>query len=110
MLPLKCQCQNLYHHTCPLHQRFPPTAAQTAPADDGALSEEDEAVASDLDIHSLILAGVQAEPPDRLKTADEVIKEIDDIMDVSVGLLRRLGWEVGCWVCWMGVRHSATSG
>ncbi|KAF0310054.1 Fasciculation and elongation protein zeta-2 [Amphibalanus amphitrite] len=54
---------------------------QAAPADDGALSEEDEAVASDLDIHSLILAGVQAEPPDRLKTADEVIKEIDDIMD-----------------------------
>ena len=40
-------------------------------------------MASDLDIHSLILAGVQAEPPDRLKTADEVIKEIDDIMDVS---------------------------
>ena len=48
-------------------------------------------MASDLDIHSLILAGVQAEPPDRLKTADEVIKEIDDIMDVRVsGLL-------GCW-------------
>lgn len=44
------------------------------------LSSEDEAVANDLDLHSLILSGPNAdiEPP----TADEVIREIDDIMEV----------------------------
>ncbi|CAB0020291.1 unnamed protein product, partial [Nesidiocoris tenuis] len=49
--------------------------------DEGELSSEDEAVASDLDMHSLILSGFtqDAEPP--VKTADEVIREIDDIME-----------------------------
>ncbi|XP_054263931.1 fasciculation and elongation protein zeta-2 [Macrosteles quadrilineatus] len=48
--------------------------------DEGELSSEDEAVASDLDMHSLILSGLNpdAEP---VKTAEEVIKEIDDIME-----------------------------
>jgi len=43
------------------------------------LSSEDEAVANDLDLHTLILSGpnVDVEPP----TADEVIREIDDIME-----------------------------
>lgn len=43
------------------------------------LSSEDEAVANDLDLHSLILSGPSSdiEPP----TADEVIREIDDIME-----------------------------
>jgi len=47
--------------------------------DDQELSSEDEAVACDLDMHSLILSGLQvdAEP---VKTADEVIREIDDMM------------------------------
>ncbi|XP_037073409.1 fasciculation and elongation protein zeta-2-like [Pollicipes pollicipes] len=64
--------------SCDFHQyRSWPAAA--APED--GLSDEDEAVANDLDIHSLILAGVPAEQEDRLKTADEVIKEIDDIME-----------------------------
>lgn len=51
--------------------------------DDGELSSEDEAVASDLDMHSLILSGLNqdAEP---VKTADEVIREIDDMMEVMV--------------------------
>lgn len=46
-----------------------------------SLSDEDEAVASDLDMHSLILGRShesEPEPP----TADEVIKEIDFIMQV----------------------------
>ncbi|XP_025200159.1 fasciculation and elongation protein zeta-2 [Melanaphis sacchari] len=43
------------------------------------LSSEDEAVSNDLDLHTLILSGPSAdiEPP----TADEVIREIDDIME-----------------------------
>ncbi|XP_052123112.1 fasciculation and elongation protein zeta-2 [Frankliniella occidentalis] len=48
-------------------------------ADLADLSSEDEAVANDLDMHSLILSGLHgdAEP---VKTADEVIREIDDMM------------------------------
>ncbi|XP_063915244.1 fasciculation and elongation protein zeta-2 [Zophobas morio] len=51
----------------------------STPDDDLELSSEDEAVASDLDMHALILGGLHqdAEP---LKTADEVIQEIDDMM------------------------------
>jgi hypothetical protein len=45
------------------------------------LSDEDEAVASDLDLHALIVAH---NPPDLeiepLQSAEEVIKEIDDLM------------------------------
>ncbi|XP_052869732.1 fasciculation and elongation protein zeta-2 isoform X2 [Anopheles cruzii] len=44
------------------------------------LSSEDEAVANDLDMHALILSGLHADN-EPIKTADEVIKEIDDIMD-----------------------------
>lgn len=47
------------------------------------LSDEDEAVASDLDLHALIVAH---NPPDLeiepLQSAEEVIKEIDDLMQV----------------------------
>lgn len=46
------------------------------------LSSEDEAVANDLDMHALILGGIHADN-DPIKTAEEVIKEIDDIMDES---------------------------
>lgn len=49
--------------------------------EDGDLSSEDEAVASDLDMHSLILSGLNADT-EPVKTAEEVIKEIDDIMEV----------------------------
>ena len=44
------------------------------------LSSEDEAVAQDLDMHALILGGVNSEP-EPIKTAEEVMKEIDEIMD-----------------------------
>lgn len=44
------------------------------------LSSEDEAVANDLDMHALILGGLHSDP-EPIKTAEEVIKEIDDIMD-----------------------------
>lgn len=49
------------------------------PEDDLDLSSEDEAVASDLDMHALILGGLHQET-EPLKTADEVIREIDDMM------------------------------
>jgi hypothetical protein len=48
------------------------------------LSEEDEAVASDLDLHALIVApnhgDLDGEP---VQSAEEVIKEIDDLMQVQ---------------------------
>lgn len=44
------------------------------------LSSEDEAVASDLDMHALILNGFNTED-EPIKSAEEVIREIDDIMD-----------------------------
>lgn len=55
------------------------------PEDDLDLSSEDEAVASDLDMHSLILGSLNQDT-EPLKTADEVIREIDDMMqdDCSV--------------------------
>ncbi|KAF7274798.1 hypothetical protein GWI33_012534, partial [Rhynchophorus ferrugineus] len=49
------------------------------PDDDLDLSSEDEAVANDLDMHALILGGLQQDT-EPLKTADEVIQEIDDMM------------------------------
>lgn len=45
------------------------------------MSSEDEAVASDLDMHALILGGLSDAEP--VKTAEEVIREIDDIMEVT---------------------------
>lgn len=47
------------------------------------LSSEDEAVAHDLDMHSLILNGLNPDLDEPIKSAEEVIKEIDDIMDES---------------------------
>ncbi|XP_021927928.1 fasciculation and elongation protein zeta-2 [Zootermopsis nevadensis] len=43
------------------------------------LSSEDEAVANDLDMHSLILSGLHQDT-EPVKTAEEVIREIDDMM------------------------------
>lgn len=51
------------------------------------LSDEDEAVAGDLDMHALILSGLQAggcDDEEPVKTAEEVLREIDDIMQVTV--------------------------
>lgn len=45
------------------------------------LSSEDEAVANDLDMHALILNGFHHDEDEPIKSAEEVIKEIDDIMD-----------------------------
>jgi hypothetical protein len=47
------------------------------------LSSEDEAVASDLDMHSLILSGLHQDT-EPVKTAEEVIREIDDMMQVGI--------------------------
>lgn len=58
---------------------------QRIPAADDDLnefsSEEDEAVANDLDMHALILGGMHINDTDTVQTVEEVIKEIDDIMD-----------------------------
>ncbi|XP_039960828.1 fasciculation and elongation protein zeta-2 [Bactrocera tryoni] len=51
----------------------------TTPGDE--LTSEDEAVANDLDMHALILNGLNSEHEEPIKTVEEVIKEIDDIMD-----------------------------
>ncbi|XP_020713801.1 fasciculation and elongation protein zeta-2 isoform X2 [Ceratitis capitata] len=51
----------------------------TTPGDE--LTSEDEAVANDLDMHALILNGLNAEQEEPIKSVEEVIKEIDDIMD-----------------------------
>ncbi|XP_045480640.1 fasciculation and elongation protein zeta-2 [Harmonia axyridis] len=51
----------------------------STPEDELELSSEDEAVASDLDMHALILNGIHQDT-EPLKTADEVIQEIDDMM------------------------------
>lgn len=44
------------------------------------LSSEDEAVANDLDMHALILNGLSTDN-EPFKTAEEVMKEIEDIID-----------------------------
>lgn len=56
---------------------------------DADLSSEDEAVAHDLDMHSLILSGLHADA-EPVKTADEVIREIDDMMQVTVSAFQNL--------------------
>lgn len=43
---------------------------------------EEEAIANDLDMHSLILSGFNLDTAEPLKTADEIIQEIDDIIQV----------------------------
>lgn len=60
-----------------------------SPEDDLELSSEDEAVASDLDMHALILGGLHQEPEEPLKTAEEVIREIDDMMQEDSSLEER---------------------
>ncbi|XP_059607613.1 fasciculation and elongation protein zeta-2 [Phlebotomus argentipes] len=45
------------------------------------LCSEDEAVANDLDMHTLILNDLASDTVEPIKTAEEVIKEIVDIMD-----------------------------
>lgn len=56
------------------------TQTQQDTDDINDLSSEDEAVANDLDMHALILGGLHMDN-EPIKTAEEVIKEIDDIMD-----------------------------
>ncbi|XP_017034843.1 fasciculation and elongation protein zeta-2 isoform X1 [Drosophila kikkawai] len=56
--------------------------AQTPGDEFNDLTSEDEAVANDLDMHALILNGLNSDLDDQpIKTVEEVIKEIDDIMD-----------------------------
>lgn len=62
--------------TLQLQQRL----AETPDDELNDLSSEDEAVANDLDMHALILGGLHTDD-EPIKSAEEVIKEIDDIMD-----------------------------
>lgn len=60
------------------------------------MSSEDEAVASDLDMHSLILSGLNQDT-EPVKTADEIIREIDDMMEVCYQtLLSRSQYVIQC--------------
>ncbi|KAL3266826.1 hypothetical protein HHI36_010979 [Cryptolaemus montrouzieri] len=70
----KSYARKLHMPALNLNEKEPQT-----PDDDLELSSEDEAVASDLDMHALILGGIHQET-EPLKTADEVIQEIDDMM------------------------------
>ncbi|KAM7348026.1 fasciculation and elongation protein Unc-76 isoform 2-T2 [Cochliomyia hominivorax] len=54
------------------------THAQT-PGDE--LNSEDEAIANDLDMHALILNGLNSETEEPIKSVEEVIKEIEYIID-----------------------------
>jgi len=51
--------------------------------EDDDLEDEDDIVAADLDMHSLILTSNPQESSDPVKSADEVIKEIDEIIDAA---------------------------
>ncbi|XP_016982320.1 fasciculation and elongation protein zeta-2 [Drosophila rhopaloa] len=80
------QQQQLHHQS---HQAYPQSNgsgsgldAQTPGDEFNDLTSEDEAVANDLDMHALILNGLNGDLDDQpIKTVEEVIKEIDDIMD-----------------------------
>eukprot|EP00095_Tigriopus_kingsejongensis_P008496 maker-scaffold18_size714446-snap-gene-6.29 protein:Tk08496 transcript:maker-scaffold18_size714446-snap-gene-6.29-mRNA-1 annotation:"fasciculation and elongation protein zeta-2" len=56
-------------------------AAKEASQDGEDLEEEDDIVAADLDMHSLILSSNPNESSEPIKSADEVIKEIDDMIE-----------------------------
>lgn len=84
------QQQNQLHHQSTHSNGFGPgsgsgsgSEAHTPGGDDfNDLASEDEAVANDLDMHALILNGLNGDLDDQpIKTVEEVIKEIDDIMD-----------------------------
>jgi len=51
------------------------------PPDPDMLNEEDDIVASDLDMHQLILNSAAHQPEDPIKSAEEVLQEIDDIIE-----------------------------
>lgn len=51
--------------------------------EDDDLEDEDDIVAADLDMHSLILTSNPQDTSDPVKSADEVIKEIDEIIDAA---------------------------
>ena len=53
--------------------------------EEGGEGEEEEEVAQDLDLHQLILSGLSPDHP--VKSAEEVIQEIDDIMQVICSIL-----------------------
>lgn len=60
-------------------QRQPGSLDAMTPGDE--LNSEDEAIANDLDMHALILNGLNNEPEEPIKSVEEVIKEIEYIID-----------------------------
>ncbi|EDW82319.1 uncharacterized protein Dwil_GK25735 [Drosophila willistoni] len=77
------QQQQQQQHYQQQHQQQQQHNAQTPSDEFNDLTSEDEAVANDLDMHALILNGLNNTDMDDqpIKTVEEVIKEIDDIMD-----------------------------
>lgn len=73
----KSYARQMHMPTLKLGERRP---AETPEDELNDLSSEDDAVANDLDMHALILGGLHTDN-EPIKTAEEVIKEIDDIMD-----------------------------
>ncbi|TDG40059.1 hypothetical protein AWZ03_013520 [Drosophila navojoa] len=74
--------QQQQQHNQQQNQQQQQLDAQTPVDEFNDLTSEDEAVANDLDMHALILNGLNADADDHpIKTVEEVIKEIDDIMD-----------------------------
>lgn len=72
----KSYARQLHMPALQLGQRL----AETPEDEINDLSSEDEAVANDLDMHALILGSLHTED-EPIKSAEEVLKEIDDIMD-----------------------------
>lgn len=72
----KSHARQMHMPALQLQQRL----AETPDDELNDLSSEDEAVANDLDMHALILGGLHTDD-EPIKSAEEVIKEIDDIMD-----------------------------
>nr|XP_016939350.1 fasciculation and elongation protein zeta-2 [Drosophila suzukii] len=79
---LQSQSQQAYPHSNGSGSGGSGLDAQTPGDEFNDLASEDEAVANDLDMHALILNGLNGDMDDQpIKTVEEVIKEIDDIMD-----------------------------
>lgn len=76
----KSYARKLHMSTLNLGEK--PVKKDEAPCTPGdEMNSEDEAIANDLDMHALILNGLNNEPDEPIKSVEEVIKEIEYIID-----------------------------
>uniref|UniRef100_A0A1A9Z6D1 Fasciculation and elongation protein zeta-2 n=1 Tax=Glossina pallidipes TaxID=7398 RepID=A0A1A9Z6D1_GLOPL len=76
----KSYARKLHMSTLNLGEK--PVKKDEAPGTPGdEMNSEDEAIANDLDMHALILNGLNNEPDEPIKSVEEVIKEIEYIID-----------------------------